>query len=208
MRVVPEGLRTLDARGDFERAPTGQRSRQPWRRFAKNSSEFREREAFAEKIPVDRRKSRRFIFAVPSNREFCSYSPAEGDSVTLTTRSAGNIRGEILEFAIGIPDTLRFQDAEKYAAYLKTPAGRLRSELALGELATASCHATMQRNIVRSTWAVARALHEYAAARAAGPRGRAARQFRGDAPDRTPRRARLRCNGANFLPPCRDWPIA
>jgi S-adenosylmethionine-dependent methyltransferase len=35
-----------------------------------------------------------------------------------------------LEFAIGIPDTLRFQDAEKYAAYLKTPAGRLRSELA------------------------------------------------------------------------------
>jgi S-adenosylmethionine-dependent methyltransferase len=35
-----------------------------------------------------------------------------------------------LEFAIGIPDTLRFQDAEKYAAYLKTPAGKLRSELA------------------------------------------------------------------------------
>jgi len=35
-----------------------------------------------------------------------------------------------LEFEIGIPDTLRFQDAEKYAAYLKTPAGRLRSELA------------------------------------------------------------------------------
>jgi S-adenosylmethionine-dependent methyltransferase len=35
-----------------------------------------------------------------------------------------------LEFAIGIPDTLRFQDAEKYAAYLKTPLGRLRSELA------------------------------------------------------------------------------
>jgi S-adenosylmethionine-dependent methyltransferase len=35
-----------------------------------------------------------------------------------------------LEFAIGIPDTLRFQDARKYAAYLKTPAGRLRSELA------------------------------------------------------------------------------
>jgi S-adenosylmethionine-dependent methyltransferase len=35
-----------------------------------------------------------------------------------------------LEFAIGMPDTLRFQDAEKYAAYLKTGAGRLRSELA------------------------------------------------------------------------------
>jgi S-adenosylmethionine-dependent methyltransferase len=35
-----------------------------------------------------------------------------------------------LEFAIGIPDILRFQDAEKYAAYLKTSAGRLRSELA------------------------------------------------------------------------------
>jgi S-adenosylmethionine-dependent methyltransferase len=35
-----------------------------------------------------------------------------------------------LEFEIGLPDTLRFQDAEKYAAYLKTPAGRLRSELA------------------------------------------------------------------------------
>lgn len=29
-----------------------------------------------------------------------------------------------------MPDTLRFQDAEKYAAYLKTVAGRLRSELA------------------------------------------------------------------------------
>jgi S-adenosylmethionine-dependent methyltransferase len=35
-----------------------------------------------------------------------------------------------LEFAIGMPDTLRFQDAEKYATYLKTAAGRLRSELA------------------------------------------------------------------------------
>jgi S-adenosylmethionine-dependent methyltransferase len=35
-----------------------------------------------------------------------------------------------LESEIGISDTLRFQDAEKYAAYLKTPAGRLRSELA------------------------------------------------------------------------------
>jgi S-adenosylmethionine-dependent methyltransferase len=35
-----------------------------------------------------------------------------------------------LESEIGIRDTLRFQDAEKYAAYLKTPAGRLRSELA------------------------------------------------------------------------------
>ena len=35
-----------------------------------------------------------------------------------------------MESEIGITDTLRFQDAEKYAAYLKTPAGRLRSELA------------------------------------------------------------------------------
>ena len=35
-----------------------------------------------------------------------------------------------MEFEIGIPDTVRFQDSEKYAAYLKTPAGRLRSELA------------------------------------------------------------------------------
>ena len=35
-----------------------------------------------------------------------------------------------MESEIGIPDTLRFQDAEKYLAYLKTPAGRLRSELA------------------------------------------------------------------------------
>ncbi len=35
-----------------------------------------------------------------------------------------------MESEIGIPDTLQFQDAEKYAAYLKTPAGRLRSELA------------------------------------------------------------------------------
>ncbi len=39
-----------------------------------------------------------------------------------------------MESEIGIPDTLRFQDAEKYAAYLKTPAGRLRSELAWGNL--------------------------------------------------------------------------
>ena len=35
-----------------------------------------------------------------------------------------------MKFEIGILDTSRFQDAEKYAAYLKTPAGRLRSELA------------------------------------------------------------------------------
>ena len=35
-----------------------------------------------------------------------------------------------MEFEIGSPGTLRFQDAGKYAAYLKTPAGRLRSELA------------------------------------------------------------------------------
>ncbi len=35
-----------------------------------------------------------------------------------------------MEFEIGMPETLRFQDAEKYAAYLKTPPGRLRSELA------------------------------------------------------------------------------
>jgi S-adenosylmethionine-dependent methyltransferase len=35
-----------------------------------------------------------------------------------------------LESETGIPDISRFQDAEKYAAYLKTPAGRLRSELA------------------------------------------------------------------------------
>jgi S-adenosylmethionine-dependent methyltransferase len=39
-----------------------------------------------------------------------------------------------LEFEIEIPDTLRFQDAEKYAAYLKTPAGRLRSDLAWDNL--------------------------------------------------------------------------
>jgi S-adenosylmethionine-dependent methyltransferase len=35
-----------------------------------------------------------------------------------------------LELEIGILDTSRFQDADKYAAYLKTPAGKLRSELA------------------------------------------------------------------------------
>jgi S-adenosylmethionine-dependent methyltransferase len=35
-----------------------------------------------------------------------------------------------LDSEIGILDTSRFQDAKKYAAYLKTPAGRLRSELA------------------------------------------------------------------------------
>src|SRR6202050_1381117 len=47
-----------------------------------------------------------------------------------STHLAGNVRGGSLESEIGLPDTLRFQDAEKYAAYLKTPAGRLRSELA------------------------------------------------------------------------------
>lgn len=47
-----------------------------------------------------------------------------------STRSTDNTRGGSLEFEIGIPDTLRFQDAEKYATYLKAPAGRLRSELA------------------------------------------------------------------------------
>ncbi len=35
-----------------------------------------------------------------------------------------------MELEIGILVTSRFQDADKYAAYLKTPAGRLRSELA------------------------------------------------------------------------------
>ena len=35
-----------------------------------------------------------------------------------------------MEFAISILDTSRFQDAGKYAAYLKTPPGRIRSELA------------------------------------------------------------------------------
>jgi S-adenosylmethionine-dependent methyltransferase len=39
-----------------------------------------------------------------------------------------------LEFEIGIPDRLWFQDAEAYTAYLKTPAGRLRSELAWANL--------------------------------------------------------------------------
>jgi S-adenosylmethionine-dependent methyltransferase len=35
-----------------------------------------------------------------------------------------------VEFEMRMLDTSRFQDADKYAAYLKTPAGRLRSELA------------------------------------------------------------------------------
>lgn len=35
-----------------------------------------------------------------------------------------------VEFETPMLDTSRFQDADKYAAYLKTPAGRLRSELA------------------------------------------------------------------------------
>lgn len=39
-----------------------------------------------------------------------------------------------MAFEIGVPDSLRFQDAEKYASYLKTPAGRLRSELAWANL--------------------------------------------------------------------------
>lgn len=51
-----------------------------------------------------------------------------------STRSPGNLRGVSLEFEIGIPDDLRFQRAETYAAYLKTAAGRLRSELAWANL--------------------------------------------------------------------------
>src|ERR1700683_1781721 len=47
-----------------------------------------------------------------------------------STHLAGNVRGGSLESEIGLRDTVRFQDAEKYAAYLKTPSGRLRSELA------------------------------------------------------------------------------
>lgn len=39
-----------------------------------------------------------------------------------------------MAFEIRVPDSLRFQDAEKYASYLKTPAGRLRSELAWANL--------------------------------------------------------------------------
>jgi S-adenosylmethionine-dependent methyltransferase len=35
-----------------------------------------------------------------------------------------------VEFEVGVPDSSRFQDADKYAAYLKTATGRLRSELA------------------------------------------------------------------------------
>ncbi len=35
-----------------------------------------------------------------------------------------------MEFEIGLPDNFSFRDADKYAGYLKTAAGRLRSELA------------------------------------------------------------------------------
>jgi len=38
------------------------------------------------------------------------------------------------EFEMRMLDTSRFQEADKYAAYLKMPAGRLRSELAWGNL--------------------------------------------------------------------------
>jgi S-adenosylmethionine-dependent methyltransferase len=44
------------------------------------------------------------------------------------------VRGGSLNSEIGLRDALRFQDAEKYAAYLKTPPGRLRSELAWANL--------------------------------------------------------------------------
>lgn len=40
------------------------------------------------------------------------------------------MRGGSLEFEIRMPETLRFEDADKYATYLNTAAGRLRSELA------------------------------------------------------------------------------
>jgi len=50
-----------------------------------------------------------------------------------------------LECEIGIPDTLRFQDAERYAAYLKTPAGRLRSELAWANMRRFLSHDSSNR---------------------------------------------------------------
>lgn len=51
-----------------------------------------------------------------------------------------------MEFEIAILDTSRFQDADKYAAYLKTPAGRLRSELAWDNLRRfLHCNAAQRR---------------------------------------------------------------
>ncbi len=71
MRVVPEGLRT------WTRVLTSN-----LRHWSTVASLAKIRPGFAnarlaEKIPVDRRKSRRLIFH-PSNREFCPYLPAEG----------------------------------------------------------------------------------------------------------------------------------
>jgi ubiquinone/menaquinone biosynthesis C-methylase UbiE len=42
-------------------------------------------------------------------------------------------------------DTARFQDADKYSAYLKTPAGRLRSELAWENVRRFLPHNTSRR---------------------------------------------------------------
>jgi S-adenosylmethionine-dependent methyltransferase len=52
------------------------------------------------------------------------------NSVHSTPLGRQHTRQASLGSEIGILDTSRFQDAKKYAAYLKTPAGRLRSELA------------------------------------------------------------------------------
>src|ERR1700739_830970 len=52
------------------------------------------------------------------------------NSVHSTPFGRQHTRQGSLGSEIGILDTSRFQDAKKYAAYLKTPAGRLRSELA------------------------------------------------------------------------------
>ena len=54
----------------------------------------------AEKIPVDRRKSRRFI-SHPSHQKFALTRPARNS--LHATRSAGNLPGRSLEFALALP---------------------------------------------------------------------------------------------------------
>ena len=120
MRAVPEVLRTST------RVVTSK-----VRQWSTVVSVAKTRPAFAnarpaETIPVDRKKSRRFI---PQLLELEILFLISYERIAYT-RLARSCKTRRLRLEIGTLDTMRFEDADKYAAYLKTPGGRLRSELA------------------------------------------------------------------------------
>jgi hypothetical protein len=85
-------------------------------------------------------------------RIFLLFAPRDLQSID----SNWSTTGGSVDFEIGLPNSSRFQDAEKYVSRVKTPTGKLRSELAWANLRP-SCRA-MHRTSERSMSAVARAL--------------------------------------------------